>query len=73
MGMMVGMAEGVKMVAAVTEGAGCSVCFVHVWGKREGKGWGSRFMYIHCTSHLGTILKICTIFVCMQVIEWACI
>ena len=32
----VGVAEGVKivsMVAAVSEGAGCSVCFVHVWGK----------------------------------------
>lgn len=38
-----GVPEGVKivvMVAEVTEGAGCSVCSVHVWGKvgREGLG-----------------------------------
>ena len=40
-----GVAEGVKivsMVAAVTEGVCCSVCFVHEWGKvgREGLGGG---------------------------------
>ena len=37
------VAEGVKiltLVAEVTEGVGCSVCFVHVWGRWEGLGGG---------------------------------
>ena len=59
-----GVPEGVKilsLVAEVTEGVGCSVCFVHAWGERMKRE--SRFMYIHCTSlrlSLGTsLLTLC--------------
>ena len=50
--MTVEVAEGVKnvgMVTAVTEGVGCSVCFVHVCVCGGGGGGGGRsvFMFIH--------------------------